>query len=307
MTIGAVFPGQGAQSVGMLAELAQAYKSVGERFAEASEALGFDMWAMVQNGPAEDLSATQNTQPVLLTSSIAVWDVWQAQADAPAFVAGHSLGEYSALCAAGSIGFAEAVKLVRLRGELMEKATPRGLGAMAAVMGLDDDAVKLCCSETEGVVVAANFNAPGQVVIAGEAEAVEAAAQQCKSAGAKRAVMLDVSCPFHSPLMTAAKIDFADALDGLELQMPNVPIVQNVNAGIPDSLQELRENLLAQIAEPVLWSRCIAAMLDRGVDRFVEVGPGNILAGLIRRISKGTPTQGLGTPDGVEAAVMADE
>lgn len=305
MSLGAVFPGQGAQSVGMLAELAEAYPVVVDTFSRASEALGFDMWAMVQNGPAEDLSATQNTQPVLLTASTAVWAVWQSKGGSADYVAGHSLGEYSALCAAGSIEFEDAVRLVRLRGELMEKAVPRGQGGMAAVMGLDDADVEACCQAVDGVVVAANYNAPGQVVVAGAAEAVQAAAEACKEAGAKRAVMLDVSGPFHSPLMAAAKEEFAEALHGVSVRMPEIPIVQNVDAAVPGSVEKLRENLLAQIAEPVLWSQCVSTMVELGVSQFIEVGPGNVLAGLIRRTSKSTPTQSLASPEGVESALVS--
>lgn len=305
MSLGAVFPGQGAQSVGMLAELGDAYASVQDRFTEASDVLGFDTWGMVQNGPAEDLSATQNTQPLLLTASMAVWEVWQSQGGTADYVAGHSLGEYSALVAAGAIGFAEAVALVRRRGELMEKAVPRGQGGMAAVMGLEDDQVRDCCAQVDGVVVAANFNAPGQVVVAGEAQAVADAAEACKAAGAKRAVVLDVSGPFHSPLMAAAKDEFAEALNGIDLVMPAIPIIQNVTAAIPEDVNALRSNLLAQIAEPVLWASCINTMTAAGVDRFVEAGPGNVLAGLIRRISKATPTQSLATPDGIAQAQAA--
>ncbi|XOV81604.1 MAG: ACP S-malonyltransferase [bacterium] len=296
MSVGAVFPGQGAQSVGMLAELAEQYPSVVQKFAQASDLLGFDVWKMVQEGPAEDLSATQNTQPILLTASVAIWDVWQSHAPAPGYVAGHSLGEYSALTCAGALDFADAVRLVRLRGELMEAAVPRGQGAMAAIMGLSDDEVIACCEATNGVVVAANFNAPGQVVIAGAAAAVQTAADACKTAGAKRAVMLDVSGPFHSPLMASAKAEFAQALGGIDLQMPAMAIVQNVSADIPTSVEQLRDNLLAQIAEPVLWSRSVNRMVQGGVDHFFECGPGNVLAGLIRRISKATPTTALAMP-----------
>jgi len=302
VSLGAVFPGQGAQSVGMLAELASQFPSVQEKFAEASDVLGFDVWHMVQEGPAEDLSATQNTQPILLTASAAIWDVWQNVAPRPSYVAGHSLGEYSALTCAGSIAFADAVRLVRLRGELMEAAVPRGQGAMAAVMGLEDEQVADCCNAVDGVVVAANFNAPGQVVIAGAAAAVEAAAEQCKAAGAKRAVMLDVSGPFHSPLMEAAKDEFGAALAAVDVQMPAVPIVQNVTADVPADVAQLRENLLAQIAEPVLWSKCVLRMVDLGVDQFAECGPGSVLAGLIRRISKATPTVGLASVEGIESS-----
>ncbi len=302
MTIAAVFPGQGAQSVGMLAELAADFASVEARFAEASEVLGFDLWRMVQDGPAEVLSATENTQPILLTASAAIWDVWQQEAEPPAFVAGHSLGEYSALCCAGAIDFPQAVALVRKRGELMEAAVPRGQGAMAAVMGLEDAEVSACCDATDGVVVAANFNAPGQVVIAGEAAAVANAADACKTAGAKRAVLLDVSGPFHSPLMARARDEFAAALADVELRMPAIPLVQNVDAGVAEDLTALRDKLLAQLSAPVLWSSSVTTMVDAGVDRFVECGPGSVLAGLIRRISKATPTQGLATPDAMAVA-----
>lgn len=303
LKLGAVFPGQGAQSVGMLAELAEQFPAVTDRFAEASDVLGFDVWQMVQSGPAEVLAQTENTQPILLTASRAIWDVYTAEAGPEvAYVAGHSLGEYSALVCAGAMPFADGVALVRLRGQLMEAAVPAGQGGMAAIMGLEDQAVIELCNATQGVVVAANFNAPGQVVIAGSAEAVALAAEACKSAGAKRALVLDVSGPFHSPLMEAAKEEFARALAKVELQMPAVPIVQNVTAKVPADLAQLRENLLAQISAPVLWSASVERMVELGVNQFVEAGPGSVLAGLIRRISKATPTQGLATPDALAAA-----
>ena len=306
MSVAAVFPGQGAQSVGMLAELSEAYPSVGERFAEASEALGFDVWQMVQKGPSEVLSATQNTQPVLLTASVAIWDVWQSQAEAPAYVAGHSLGEYSALTCAGGIAFADAVKLVRLRGELMEQAVPRGQGAMAAVMGLEDDQIRDCCGAVEGVVVAANFNAPGQVVIAGATDAVERAIHVCKEAGAKRAVMLDVSGPFHSPLMEAAKDEFGAALEAVTVRLPDIPLIHNVCADVADDLDAMKSNLLAQISAPVLWSSSVQRMVGLGVDRFVECGPGSVLSGLNRRIDRSLKTTGLATPEGIAEAVSGE-
>ncbi|MEM7080786.1 MAG: ACP S-malonyltransferase [Pseudomonadota bacterium] len=303
MTIAAVFPGQGAQSVGMLAELANEYPAVKERFAEASEVLGFDVWQMVQDGPAEVLAQTENTQPLLLTASRAVWDVLQAETDLiPAYAAGHSLGEYSALVCTGAMAFGDGLRLVRLRGRLMEAAVPRGQGGMAAIMGLADEQISDCCAAVEGVVVAANFNAPGQVAIAGEIAAVEAAAEACKAAGAKRAVMLDVSGPFHSPLMEAAKEEFSSALADTDLTMPSIPVVQNVTARPAADLEVLRDNLIAQISAPVLWAQCVGAMVDSGVDQFVECGPGNVLAGLIRRITKPTPTQTLATPEGIAAA-----
>ena len=293
MTLGAVFPGQGAQSVGMLADLAATYTTIVDKFSEASDVLGFDLWEMVQKGPPEDLSATQNTQPILLAASAALWDVWQKQSPSPSYVAGHSLGEYSALTCAGALNFADALRLVRLRGELMEAAVPRGQGAMAAIMGLDDPQVVACCEHVEGVVVAANFNAPGQVVIAGATAAVEAAVVACKADGAKRAVLLDVSGPFHSPLMAAAQSEFAEALNRIPLTLPSKPIIQNVSAKVPNDLNELRTNLVAQIAEPVRWSECVNQMISLGVTDFAECGPGSVLAGLIRRISKSTPTSGL--------------
>ena len=208
MGIGAVFPGQGAQSVGMLSDVAAAYPQVETTFAEASEALGFDLWKMVQTGPAEQLSQTENTQPILLTASYALWQIWQQDAPVPNFVAGHSLGEYSALVCAGALSFRDGVRLVNKRGQLMEAAVPRGQGGMAAIMGLDNTLIQECCDAVEGVVEPANFNAPGQTVIAGAADAVQVAADNCKEAGAKRAVMLDVSGPFHSPLMAAAQSEF---------------------------------------------------------------------------------------------------
>ncbi len=306
MSIAAVFPGQGAQSVGMLAELAEQYPGVVDKFNQASEVLGFDMWRMVQDGPAELLSQTENTQPILLTASSAIWDVWQSSAQPPQYVAGHSLGEYSALVCAGALSFLDGVRLVRKRGELMEAAVPRGQGAMAAIMGLDDNAIQNACDGVAGVVEPANFNAPGQTVIAGAAAAVEAAAQACKDAGAKRAVMLDVSGPFHSPLMAAAQEEFTDALEQISLTMPKVAIVQNVDAQVPGDVQQLKENLIRQIAAPVQWSNSVQFMVGQGVSRFVECGPGNVLAGLIRRISKTTPTTGTASLDALKSTLEGD-
>ena len=303
MSIGAVFPGQGAQSVGMLAELADEYSQINATFSEASEILGFDLWSMVQDGPAEVLAQTENTQPILLTASYALWQVWQSQAPAPEFVAGHSLGEYSALVCAGAMSFADGVKLVKRRGQLMEAAVPSGQGGMAAIMGLDTEQIQSCCDAVSGVVEPANFNAPGQVVIAGATEAVQEAADNCKQAGAKRALMLGVSGPFHSPLMAAAKAEFGVALEAVQLSMPSIKIVQNVTAAVPTELGDLSHNLIEQIAAPVRWSDSVSAMVEMGVHQFVECGPGNVLAGLIRRISKTTPTAGTATPDALAATL----
>ena len=314
MSLAAVFPGQGAQSVGMLAEIAQEHPSVQARFAEASDHLGFDLWKLSQDGPAEQLALTENTQPVLLTASVALWDVWRAQfeargllvADEVAFMAGHSLGEYSALVCAEAMSFADGVKLVRRRGELMEAAVPAGEGGMATIMGLDDEAIQAACDQADGVVEPANFNAPGQTVIAGAAAAVQQAADLCKEAGAKRAVVLEVSGPFHSPLMSAAKEEFAQALAATEVDMPNIPVVQNVTATVAASVESLQQNLVQQIAAPVLWAKSVQYMVEQGVDTFVECGPGGVLSGLIRRISKPTPTLGTSTPDALAKAVAIE-
>ena len=256
------------------------------------------------------MALTENTQPVLLTASVALWDVWQAQmaakgiaiAENVAFMAGHSLGEYSALVCAQALSFADGVKLVRRRGELMEAAVPAGEGGMAAIMGLDDDAIQAACDQADGVVEPANFNAPGQTVIAGAAGAVQQAAELCKEAGAKRAVVLDVSGPFHSPLMGAAKEEFAQALAATEVVMPSIPVVQNVTAQVSADVDALQQNLVQQIAAPVLWANSVQYMVDQGVNTFVECGPGSVLAGLIRRISKPTPTLGTSTPEALAKA-----
>lgn len=300
--IAAVFPGQGAQSVGMLGELAQAHPSIIERFSEASEVLGFDLWAMVQEGPGEVLGQTENTQPALLVASVCLWDLWHEAGSKVSCMSGHSLGEYSALVCAGAMSFSDGVSLVRKRGELMQAAVPQGQGTMAAVLGLDDAAIAQCCDEIKGEVSAANYNAPGQVVIAGESAAVLAAIEACKVAGAKRAVPLDVSGPFHSQMMRPAADDFAEALNGTDITMPKIPVYQNVHGGVAQSVEELEQLLVQQLYSPVRWTACVQALLDNGVEQFVECGPGNVLAGLVKRISRATPTVGLANADGVAAA-----
>ena len=300
--VAAIFPGQGAQSVGMLGELASAHASIIERFAEASEVLGFDLWAMVQQGPGEVLGQTENTQPALLVASVCLWDLWQEAGSKVSCMSGHSLGEYSALVCAGAMSFSDGVRLVRKRGELMQAAVPNGQGSMAAVLGLDDEAIAQCCDEVDGEVSAANFNAPGQVVIAGESDAVLAAIDACKAAGAKRAVPLDVSGPFHSQLMRRAADDFADALDSIHVSMPTIPVYQNVHGGVAESVDALKHLLVEQLYSPVRWTTCVQALLDNGVGQFVECGPGNVLAGLVKRISRATPTLSLASEDGIAAA-----
>ncbi len=302
-TIAAIFPGQGAQSVGMLSDLAADHASIKLRFAEASDVLGFDLWAMTEQGPSEVLGQTENTQPALLTASVALWDLWPSAQEKIGMMAGHSLGEYSALVCAGAMSFADGVALVRKRGELMQAAVPNGQGTMAAVLGLDDAAIAQCCEQVAGEVSAANYNAPGQVVIAGETDAVHAAIEACKAAGAKRAVPLDVSGPFHSRLMQRAAADFSEALLAVELSLPAIPVYQNVHGQVADSVDEMRQLLVEQLYSPVRWTSCVAALLDAGVGQFVECGPGSVLAGLVKRIARGTPTVGLSTAQGIEAAL----
>lgn len=303
-----VFPGQGSQSLGMLAELGAAQALVRDTFAEASDALGYDLWALAQQGPEERLNETDKTQPAILTASVALWRLWQAEGGAqPAFVAGHSLGEYSALVAAGAIEFRDAVKLVELRGQLMQQAVPAGQGGMAAILGLEDaDVLAACAEAAQGEVVSAvNFNAPGQVVIAGSASAVGRAIEACKERGAKRAMPLPVSVPSHCALMRPAAEKFAEAVNGLAWQSPQIALVQNVSAAVPADLDALRRDLLAQLYSPVRWVESIVYLAGQGVTELVECGPGKVLAGLNKRCVKGITTHSLETPDAFAAARAA--
>ena len=306
MSIVTMFPGQGSQSVGMLAEAAEHSPIVQQRFAEASEILSFDLWQLVQEGPADVLGQTENTQPALLTASVALWEALQALRAQPLEVqamAGHSLGEYSALVCAGAISFADGVHLVRKRGELMQQAVPSGQGGMAAILGLDDAQVQECCAAVAGVVTAANYNAPGQIVIAGEKAAVADAIQACKDAGAKRALALDVSGPFHSPLMEPAAEEFSAVLSAIPVRMPTTPVVQNVHARVAVDEQEIRANLVAQLSAPVRWTESIEQLLSDGAEQFIESGQGNVLCGLVKRIARGTPAVSLSSQDGMQSAV----
>jgi [acyl-carrier-protein] S-malonyltransferase len=248
------------------------------------------------------LGSTENTQPALLVASVALWELWSAGAEKVNVMAGHSLGEYSALVCAGAISFADGVKLVRTRGELMQRAVPNGQGGMAAILGLDDEAIEACCAAVAGEVSAANYNAPGQVVIAGAMSAVDEAIEACKAAGAKRALKLDVSGPFHSKLMAAAAADFSQALDAIDVVMPRIPVVQNVHARVAKDVSELKSNLVEQLYSPVQWTASVESMLGQGLQQCVECGPGNVLAGLVKRISRETPTIGLSKIAGLEAA-----
>ncbi len=290
-----VFPGQGSQVVGMLADIGAAESIVLDTFTEASTALGYDLWALTQQGPAEVLNQTDKTQPAILTASIALWRLWQAKSAAqPAYVAGHSLGEYSALVAAGSLSLADAVRLVERRGQLMQEAVPAGTGGMAAILGLDDADVQAACAEAaEGEVVSAvNFNAPGQVVIAGAAAAVERAITACKARGAKRALALPVSVPSHCAF-------------AIEWQQPKIALVQNVSAEVVTDLGVLEQNLLAQLYSPVRWVESMVCLAAQGVTDVVECGPGKVLSGLNKRCIKGVNTYNLDTPEAFAAAVAA--
>ncbi|WNK47537.1 ACP S-malonyltransferase [Pantoea agglomerans] len=282
-----VFPGQGSQTVGMLTELAATYPLVEETFREASDALGYDLWQLVSQGPAEELNKTWQTQPALLAASVAIYRVWQQQGgEQPALMAGHSLGEYSALVCAGVLNFADAVKLVELRGKLMQEAVPEGTGAMQAIIGLDDAAIRKACEESaQGQVVSpVNFNSPGQVVIAGNKEAVERAGAACKAAGAKRALPLPVSVPSHCALMKPAADKLAVALESITFNAPAVSVINNVDVKAETDAAAIRHALVRQLYSPVRWTESVEAMAAQGVTQLLEMGPGKVLTGLTKRI-----------------------
>ena len=282
-----VFPGQGSQAVGMLAELAAQFPIVEETFGEASSALGYDLWQLVQQGPAEELNKTWQTQPALLAASVAIFRVWQQQGGkAPALMAGHSLGEYSALVCAGVLDFKAAIRLVELRGKLMQEAVPEGTGAMYAIIGLDNDAIAKACEESaQGQVVSpVNFNSPGQVVIAGNKEAVERAGAACKAAGAKRALPLPVSVPSHCALMKPAADKLAVALKDITFNAPQVPVVNNVDVRTENDPEAIRSALVRQLYSPVRWTESVEFIAAQGVTSLLEVGPGKVLTGLTKRI-----------------------
>jgi [acyl-carrier-protein] S-malonyltransferase len=296
-----VFPGQGSQAVGMLADLADAHGVVADTFSEASEALGYDLWQLVQNGPEDQLNQTEFTQPALLSASIAVWRVCQEQGLArPDMVAGHSLGEYSALVAAESLAFTDAVKLVQQRGQFMQTAVPLGQGGMAAVLGLDDAQVEEICqaaSSGDELVQAANYNAPGQVVIAGSNKALETAVEQLKAAGAKRAMPLSVSAPFHSALMKPAADKMAEILSQVTINTPKITLIQNVDADFHDDPDAIRQNLVTQMSGAVLWTSTMVKMAEAGIETVVECGPGKVLSGLNKRIDKRLASQSINSVD----------
>ncbi|MGS0675252.1 ACP S-malonyltransferase [Shewanella sp. 0m-4] len=289
-----VFPGQGSQALGMLAELAQDNAIITETFAQASSTLGYDLWALVQQGPAETLNETDKTQPALLAASVAIYRAYLASGKAmPSVMAGHSLGEYSALVCAGVIDFEAAIKLVELRGQLMQQAVPAGTGAMFAIIGLDNDAIAKACEEAaQGDIVSpVNYNSPGQVVIAGEKAAVERAAALCKANGAKMAVALPVSVPSHCQLMKPAAEQLAAALESIEFSEPSVKVINNVDVASPTSAAEIKDALVRQLYCPVRWSETVELMASKGVTNLFEMGPGKVLTGLTKRINRSLSAQ----------------
>ncbi|MBW3163910.1 ACP S-malonyltransferase [Ferrimonas balearica] len=299
-----IFPGQGSQTVGMLAELTADYPIIQATFAEASEALGFDLWQMVQDGPAEALNSTENTQPALLTASVAIWRAYcEAGGVAPTVMAGHSLGEYSALVCAGALKFDDAVKLVALRGRAMQEAVPAGTGAMAAIIGLDDDAIaKACAQAAQGEVVSpVNFNSPGQVVIAGHKDAVARAGEACKAAGAKRALPLPVSVPSHCELMKPAAEKLAAALANIDVVAPAIPVINNVDVAKADTAEAIKDALVRQLYCPVRWTETVNAMAEQGIEQLVECGPGKVLTGLTKRINKALSGTAVNQPADLQA------
>ncbi|NUU65420.1 ACP S-malonyltransferase [Enterobacteriaceae bacterium BIT-l23] len=301
-----VFPGQGSQTVGMLSAMAADYPEIEATFREASDALGYDLWKLTQEGPAEELNKTWQTQPALLTASVALWRVWQKQGGkTPALMAGHSLGEYSALVCAGVIAFADAVRLVELRGKLMQEAVPEGTGAMAAIIGLDDDAIAKACEEAaQGQVVSpVNYNSPGQVVIAGHKEAVERAGVACKAAGAKRALPLPVSVPSHCALMKPAAEKMALELTKIAFSAPEVPIVNNVDVKCETTPEAIRDALVRQLYSPVQWTKSVEFMAAQGVSQLYEVGPGKVLTGLTKRIVDTLTASAINEPQALSAAL----
>ena len=301
-----VFPGQGSQSLGMLADLASVHPQVRDSFAEASEGAGVDLWALSQQGPEEQLNQTEFTQPALLAAGVAVWRAWQAQqGPAPALLAGHSLGEYAALVAAGALSLADGAKLVRERGRLMQLAVPAGTGAMAAVLGAEDELVAEVCAavSADDVVVPANYNSPGQIVIGGAAAAVDRALAELAARGVRKTVKLAVSVPSHTPLMREAANRLGEVMNSLHWREPSLPVVQNVDGEVHDGLQSIRDALVRQLYLPVRWTDCVQALAARGATRIAECGPGKVLTGLAKRIDKSLDARALGAPADFDAAL----
>jgi len=306
MTIAFVFPGQGSQSLGMLAELAAAQPVVRSAFEEASAGAGLDLWALAQQGPEEQLNQTEFTQPALLAAGVAVWRAWRERGGAaPTLLAGHSLGEYAALVAAGAISLADGARLVRERGRLMQAAVPAGTGAMAAVLGAEDAVVEEVCAAVSGdeVVVPANYNSPGQIVIGGSATAVDRALAELAARGVRKAVKLAVSVPSHTPLMREAANRLSEVMSAMAWQLPAIPVVQNVDGEVHEGTQAIRDALVRQLYLPVRWTECVQALSARGATRLAECGPGKVLTGLAKRIDKTLDARTLGAPADFDAAL----
>jgi [acyl-carrier-protein] S-malonyltransferase len=300
-----VFPGQGSQSIGMLADLSGQHAVVRETFVEASDGAGVDLWALSQGGPEEMLNRTEYTQPALLAAGVAVWRVWLALGGAkPSLLAGHSLGEYTALVAADTISLHDAAHLVRIRGQAMQAAAPSGIGAMAAVLGAEDALVEAICREVSGehVVVPANYNSPGQIVIGGHAVAVDAAIAQLAAQGVRKAVKLAVSVPSHTPLMREAANRLAESMNAYAWSEPAIPVVQNVDAQVHASTVQIRDALVRQLYLPVRWTDCVQSLVSSGATRIAECGPGKVLSGLVKRIDKSLDIRALGAPAELDAA-----
>ena len=301
-----MFPGQGSQSVGMLAELSELHPGVRTTFDEASNGAGVDLWALSQAGPEDQLNRTEYTQPALLAAGVAVWRAWQQQGGMqPAVLAGHSLGEYTALVAAQALTLHDAAHLVRIRGQLMQAAAPAGTGAMAAVLGAEEALVQDVCDAVSGsqVVVPANYNSPGQIVIGGHAAAVDAALAMLAERGVRKTVKLVVSVPSHTPLMRDAANRLAETMAGMEWRLPVLPVVQNVDAQVHENIDAIRDALVRQLYLPVQWTGCVQALAARGVSRIGECGPGKVLSGLAKRIDKSLEARALGTVGDIEAAL----
>ena len=301
-----VFPGQGSQQIGMLAELAAQYPVIEETFAEASAALGYDLWELTQKGPEADLNSTDKTQPALLTAGVAIWRLWQQQGgDQPAQLAGHSLGEYTALVCAGVLSLKDGVKLVEQRGTFMQAAVPAGTGAMAAILGLDNDKIGQACSEAEQgeVVAAVNYNCPGQTVIAGQADAVARAIDLCKEAGAKRAIALPVSVPSHCALMKPAAERLAEVFETIEFNQPQIPVVQNVDACVSSDVAQIKANLIEQLYSPVLWTDTVQALAAGGIETLLECGPNKVLCGLNKKIQRSLSVAAINDIAGLDKAL----
>lgn len=301
-----VFPGQGSQKIGMLAQLAAQSPIVEATFAEASAALGYDLWDMIQHGEQEQINLTERTQPMLLTSSVAIWRLWSDRnGPAPDQMAGHSLGEWSALVCAGAVDFVDAVKIVQSRGAFMQQAVPVGVGAMAAILGLEDQVIfDACDAARQGEVVdAVNFNAPGQVVIAGSAAAVDRAIDLCKKAGAKRAMALPVSAPFHTSLMKPAAEQLAELVSSTAFATPTIPVIHNVHAQTETDAERIKALMLEQIYKPVMWVDCITALKQGGASVFAECGPGRVLNGLTKRIDREITSFAMDDPASLDNAL----